>query len=165
MAKKDSTLNRELLHELLEYRDGNFYWKKQVGRCKIGDVAGVERIDGYKVIKINNILYYLHRVMFFYHHGYFPEMVDHINGIRSDNRIENLRGATRSQNGQNRKKTPNTSSNVKGVSWVKSTKNWKAQITLDNKIYYLGMFKKLEDAEKHIKKIREELVGVFTRHE
>lgn len=165
MATKDSKLKVEDIEKLFTYKDGNFYWKINTGRVKAGDLAGGSRPDGYKVIGINHTYYFIHRLVFFYHKGYFPKFVDHINGNKGDNRIENLREATKSQNGQNRKVSKNSVSGIKGVTWVASRKNWKAQISVDNKKYYLGQFKNLEDAKKCVIEVREKLAGIFAKHQ
>jgi hypothetical protein len=66
--------------------------------------------------------------------------VDHINLIKSDNRIENLRFATRSENNANRIKKANTSSMFKGVTWHAQRNKWKASIQIDGKNKHIGLF-------------------------
>ncbi|MEW4959716.1 HNH endonuclease, partial [Enterobacter cloacae subsp. cloacae] len=83
----------------------------------------------------------------FYVHGYLPEQeVDHINRIRSDNRIENLRLATRSENAKNKEKSKANTSGFKGVSQQKKTGNWVAHIRLNGKNKHLGTFRSPERA-------------------
>ena len=84
-------MTKEELHELFEYRDGNLYWKiNRVTKKCIGKKAGSKCKNGYEHIQINYKYIYSHRAIFLYHHGYLPKILDHINGIRDDNRIENL---------------------------------------------------------------------------
>lgn len=68
------------------------------------------------------------------------EQVDHINGDSSDNRLENLRLATNTQNARNRGKSKHNTSGYKGVFWHKATNKWTAQIGVDRKRIYLGIF-------------------------
>jgi len=75
---------------------------------------------------------YNHRFIYYYFNRIIPEVIDHINGIRNDNRIENLRNVTQQKN------TFNT--NAKGYCWDKKLKKWKAQIKLNSKTIYLGYF-------------------------
>jgi len=95
---------KEYLHEIFQYEDGNLYWKidvaKNVKACLI-----CKHIDsrGYKKVKINRKSYAQSRVVFMMHYGFLPKEIDHINCIRTDNRIENLRPASTIENGQNKK--------------------------------------------------------------
>ena len=64
-------MNKSMLNELFEYKDGNLYWKKRLSqRAKIGDKAGYLRKDGYVNIRINNKNYKAHRLVFVFHHDY-----------------------------------------------------------------------------------------------
>ncbi len=74
------------------------------------------------------------------HHGYLPEVLDHINRDRVDNRTDNLREATASENSQNQSMYKNNKSGFKGVSWFKRDKKWVAQIKIDGKKKHLGYF-------------------------
>ena len=100
-------MNKELLIELFDYSDGNFYWKKTVNtKIKIGQKAGCLKNDGYIQIRVEKKPYQAHRLIYLYHHGFLPDYpleLDHINRNRADNRIENLRIVTKSENQLNRK--------------------------------------------------------------
>ena len=110
-------------------------------RVKVGEVAGGKKNTGYIYFKINCKLYLAHRLAWLYVYGEFPvNFIDHINGIKDDNRIKNLRGATYQQNSFNRDGCKNKTSLFKGVSWSKASKKWKANATLKGKSYYLGLF-------------------------
>jgi len=102
--------------------------------------------DGYKTGILLGRAYLTHRVLLAMHIGYWPEYVDHINGNRADNRIENLREVTKVQNGRNTAMpTTNTSGHI-GVSWNSRDKRWSAYITLNRKRKALGNFKELQAA-------------------
>jgi len=66
-------------------------------------------------------------LIFLYHHGYLPKFVDHIDGNKKNNRIENLREATKSQNAMNQKVSTRNTSGIKGVMWHKRDKKWFVQ--------------------------------------
>ena len=96
----------ELLHELFEYRNGKLFWLKPFNsksRIKIGEEAGNDTSHGYRKIVINYKNYATHQLIFMMFHGYIPKEIDHINMVRNDNRIENLRSVTRSSNIKNQK--------------------------------------------------------------
>jgi len=136
-------MTKEQLHELFEYKDGNLIWKVRCGcRGKIGEVSGTIKTNGYRVIIINYKNYRAHRLIWIFHNGDITtsSQVDHINQIKHDNRIENLRLATNSQNNSNRPKRKDNKSGFKGVSWHKLKKKWQAFITHNNKTIYLGCF-------------------------
>ena len=119
---------------------------------------------GYIRIKINNKLYLLHRIIY----KYFNEdwdityshsnQIDHIDINPSNNRIENLRVATCSQNTRNQKKLNNCSSKFKGVSWHKGSSKWEAKISIDGKSKHLGYFTNEEEAAEAYKKINNEIM-------
>lgn len=94
------------MKDLFEYKNGELYWKVSRGRQKAGSLAGATITDGYKQVSINKKRYLVHRIIFQMFYGYMPEFpleIDHINRIRHDNRIENLRVLTHKENMQHRK--------------------------------------------------------------
>ena len=159
MADQDFTLTKELLHQLFKYRDGELYWKKR-NQKKAGCVNG----DGYRHIVIKGKLYGAHRLIFMMHYGYLPEFIDHIDNNRLNNKIENLREATRQQNSWNRKINANNKSGVKGVSWCKLTKKWRVQGRIDKKVKYLGVYETLEEAVNVISNFRFLNHGSFAKN-
>ena len=156
-------LTKEYLHEIFEYKDGELFWKVKRKRINLGDKAGRISKRGYKQIGVDGALYSSHRLIFFMHNGYLPETIDHINGNRADNRIENLREVTLSQNQMNRKFSKN-SSGVKGVVWHKLNNNWMAQLRFNGKNKYLGSFKDLELAELVVIEARDKYHGKYARN-
>jgi hypothetical protein len=106
---------------------------------KIGDVAGGVNDSGYVQIKIDRKLYQAHRLVFTWMYGETPEShVDHINMIKNDNRLVNLRVATRSENFGNQRAYKSNKSGLKGVHWCNHRKKWVAQIQHNNKSHSLG---------------------------
>ena len=163
-------LTVDLLNHLFEYdkETGNLIWKiKPSSRghsVKAGDIAGTLKSHGYLCVGINYNSYRAHRLIFLMHKGYLPKTVDHINGDKLDNRIENLRAATIGQNQHNRKTNANNTSGYKGVCWNKAQKKWTARITLERKNIHLGYFANVEEAAEVVRKAREELHGSFANH-
>ncbi len=142
-------LTQARVQELFDYRsDGELIRKVQTSNCiKVGDVAGCLNGIGYKVTMVGGKCYYNHRLIWLWNHGYFPEHgLDHINRIRDDNRIENLREVSQSCNLRNAKQRRNTSSGVTGVTWHKAGSKWRAHIRILNKMIYLGIYDTLLEA-------------------
>jgi hypothetical protein len=148
MANQNFTLTKKYLHTLFDYKDGNLYWKiKPSKKTKLNSLAGTFDKAGYLQIQINKKTYRAHRLIFLYHHGYLPLYVDHINGVRSNNKIENLREATKSQNSYNSKISIKNKSGFKGVSWVNSCKKWRVRIWVDKKSKSFGLFNDIDYAK------------------
>jgi hypothetical protein len=105
----------------------------------------------------------VHRIVYLLENGYVPRYVDHINGNRDDNRIENLRGASSHENIWNTGLTKRNTSGVKGVAWNPPTQNWRAQIKAAGK-KYTKSFQRLEEAQEWVEFVREELHGDFANH-
>ena len=152
----EAELTQEQLHELFEYRDGDLYWKPS----KAGTVDG----SGYLQTGIQGRYFKNHRLIFLMHHGYLPSLIDHIDGNKLNNKIENLRPATRSQNSFNSMKSKINKSGVKGVSWRENLKKYRARIYANKKTYELGHFEKLEDAERAVMEARLKYHGEFAKN-
>ena len=161
-------LTVDLLKHLFDYdkETGNLIWKApNTNNQKIGDIAGsLTPKVGYIRVGINGKKYYAHRLIFLYHKGYLPKTIDHINCDKVDNRIENLRAVTDSQNQHNRKLNSNNTSGYKGVYYHKPLNKWCAKIRLEYKGIHLGYYKTPEEADAVVRKAREELHGSFANH-
>lgn len=130
-----------------------------------GRSAGFTRISrGEKraVIKINGVTYYASRIAWFLFYGEQPTVIDHINGNPTDNRIENLRNVTQSENSKNHGKTTNGSGFPCGVRSLVSGR-FQARITHNKQIVYLGAFDSVDEASAAYKQKREHLFGEFNR--
>lgn len=141
-------ITEERIKELFYYCEdcGNFFWKKASRGIKKNKKAGCKNSLGYIVIGVDGFLHYSHRMAWLLKYGYIPEEIDHINRDTSDNRIENLREATRSENSFNKPKRACNTSGYKGVTFCKQTNKWRAQLTVNKKRINLGRFNKKEDA-------------------
>ena len=161
-----SILTQELVQSLFEYKDGELYRKVKTNRnIKIGDKAGSLRDDGYSHTMINGKLYKNHRIIFLCHHGYLPQFIDHIDGNPSNNRIENLREATLTQNQYNSKTPYNNTSGIKGVSWHKKHEKWEVTLQINGKSKYFGIYENIELAELVAIEARNKYHGNFARHQ
>lgn len=158
------------LKRLFDYRDdGNLIRKVATGgQCgQIGTVIGSvstysNRPDKkYISTKIQGISYKVHRLIFLWHNGYLPEQLDHINRITLDNRIENLRPATISENASNRKIFSSNTSGAKGVSWHKISKKWFVYIDINKKRKNIGYFDDFELAELVSLEAHDKFHGAF----
>ena len=131
------------LRELLRYapETGEFTWKVSHPRAKAGAVAGTTDHYGYVVIRLDGHLYKAHRLAWLYVQGVWPSKnIDHINRIKNDNRMENLRLADQSINMHNVDVRVNSKSGVAGVTWRADRKKWNARIKVGYKNFNLGLF-------------------------
>ena len=135
------TQNR--LRELLQYapETGEFMWRVSHPRAKVGAIAGATDHYGYVVIRLDGHLYKAHRLAWLYVHGVWPpKNIDHINRVKNDNRMENLRLADQSINMHNVDVRVNSKSGVAGVTWRADRKKWNARIKVGYKNFNLGLF-------------------------
>lgn len=159
---KKIELTQNELKELFNYKDGGLYWKINRGINKLIDKrVGYLDSGRYRIVGINGRNYREHRLIYKWHYGYCPPELDHINRNPSDNRIENLRPATRSQNLMNQKIKKGCSSKHKGVSWYKQRKVWVARIKKDGKTYHLGQYINEERAAFVYNEAAKRLYGEF----
>lgn len=148
-------LTQGRLQELLIYdpETGIFRWKHRPQSRPswnarfAGKIAGTLNLIGYVQIGIDLKLYFGHRLAWLYVHEAWPSLgIDHIDGDGSNNKIANLRVATKSENQQNRPRISKNSSGTLGVSWDKPRKKWAVSAFLDGKQHHLGRFTSKEEA-------------------
>ena len=141
-------MNKELVAEYFQHCDGKLFWKKPPCLNKqylIGQEAGtINPTTGYRQIKWMQKIYKAHRLIYLLEHGFVPKEIDHINGDKQDNRLKNLRPATRSQNECNKAVGIKNASGYKGVSWSKTAKSWMVRVQKDKRTLYYGCFNDLE---------------------
>lgn len=158
-------LTQSVLRQRLHYspRTGVFTWTG-VGcgrRVKKGDIAGSVWSTGYRRISLSRRAYGEHRLAFLYMTGRFPTQVDHRNRNKKDNRWSNLREATASQNGANRRFSRNNTSGFKGVTFHKGTSKWQAGRRFGEKFVHLGLFETREEAAMAYQRAMQKTYGVF----
>ena len=135
-------------NEIFEYRDGNLFWKIKIFRSKrnIGDIAGGLRNNNYRQVQYGNKQYMEHRIIWEVYYGPIPEdlEIDHINRIRDDNRLENLRLVSKEQQQINRIVKDKTGK--RGVYFNKISGKYYSQIKVKKVRFNLGYFNTIEEA-------------------
>ena len=168
-------ITQALLKELVTYDPdtGIFIRTKAIARQnKVGDIVGSKHNAGYLRAEFEGKSYLLHRLAYLYHYGYIPEEIDHIDGDKTNNKIENLRPCTRSQNMLNTVLRSTNTTGIKGISWKKNRNAYAAQIMVQGKLYsrtfsmtqYGSKEIALQLAVNWIKETRELVCKEFTNH-
>lgn len=146
MIKANEILNKELLHHLFVYKNGELVWRVNKRKSLVNCIAGCVDKYGYRRINIKCKTYYAHHLVWIFHNGTInSEFIDHINHKKSDNRIENLRLATILDNNRNASLCKGTNP-FNGVRFDKRGKSWKVYIKERGIDIHLGYFKQLEEA-------------------
>lgn len=156
------TISQEEIRNLLDYNPdtGLFFWKRNRGKILAGTKAGHPNSMGHLEIKINYKAYLAHRLAWLYIYGHFPEGdIDHANRVRNDNRLSNLRLATRSQNIANSRRKLGASG-YRGVH--AHGPSWRAMIKKNGKLMVLGTYKTPEAAYEAYCKASKKLFGEFS---
>jgi hypothetical protein len=137
-------INADYVKSVLDYDalTGQFRWTKSHQRSLIGKTTGTPLKTGYIALTIKNKQYKAHRVAWLYMFGSWPDGdIDHINGVKSDNRIANLRIAVGSLNAENiRSASANSTTQLLGVSYRTCKRKYRATITVSKKTIHLGYF-------------------------
>jgi len=156
------TLTFDRLREVLSYDVGTGVFTWRVKHAHARAIAGAKDYYGYCVIRIDGKLYKAHRLAWLYTHGEWPvKPLDHINQIKDDNRISNLREATQSENMHNIRLRSNNKSGVSGVVWRSDRNKWNARIKVGYKNFNLGLFADMADAIKARKAAEDRLLSVI----
>ena len=159
-------LTQQQTIDLFDYKDGNLYWRiSKAKHTNIGDLAGYVNSDGYVIVGVKYRYYGAHRIIFLREHGWLPKIVDHIDGNRANNKIENLRAATQAQNAANTKKSTRNKSGHKNISWDNEYKFWRVVIQLNGRSNFIGAFKDLEMAVLIAAEHRDYYHRNFARHD
>ena len=154
-------MNQEKVKALFDYRDGGLHWKHDRGsNAKAGNRAGRLLKTGYRSVHVSGRRYQEHRLIYLWHHGVMPAQVDHINRLKADNRIENLRAADHSSNQMNTAARGNHSG-FRGVRFVPKTGRWVARIYRKGKEIRLGTFATPDAAIAAYQAAAKEMFGDF----
>lgn len=154
-------LTQAELKQLLTYDADTGQFTRLVSatrKDRVGKIAGTVNMNGYRNIKLGKNVYKAHRLAWLYVYGEWPEnLIDHINGVLDDNRIENLRSVTHKQNMENQTLHVNNTSGHRGVIWKSSEQKWMARLTHHGKRVTIGRFSTLEEAAAAAKAMRDQL--------
>lgn len=164
-----SGILRQIPQEVFDFfrydsETGKIYWKRRSGQKGVpGKEAGHTNRSGYVEIRLNKKTYLAHRIAWALFHGTteVPQMLDHINNCRADNKIKNLRPATAQQNPKNQKPKKGGTSQFKGVSWYSRHQKWQAQIRREGKSIHLGYYNSQEKAHNVYREAALSLHGEF----
>lgn len=149
-SKSGTTLTQERLRELLDYNEatGEFTWRRTGNGRSAGLRAGsLNKSLGYVLLHVDGRKYYAHRLAWLYMNGRMPEgVIDHRDGNRANNRIENLRQAPQALNSANSKKHKNNTTGFKGIIKNVGCESWSARIRAFGVTRHLGSFNTPEAA-------------------
>ena len=151
-------ITQSRLCELFFYKQGKLLRKVGVKGSPMFTEIGTLKPKGYRVAVVDGKSYRLHHLIWIYHHGKKVPELDHINRDRDDNRIENLRPCTHTQNLGNMKARVHK---YKGVTFDKFNNKWRAQITVDYSNISLGRYPTIEEAALAYNKAATEHFGKF----
>jgi hypothetical protein len=147
--KNKLKLTQNQVKEIFDYHeDGYLIWKKRIARVVyVGTRAGsFNTANGYYTVGIFGYTYKVHRIIFLWHKGYLPELVDHEDQDPTHNWIDNLREVSTQCNARNCRISKNNTSGVVGVGKDTHSIKWKSQIKVNRKNYNLGLFDNFDDA-------------------
>lgn len=160
-------VNQKLLKELFSYKDGDLFWNvRMANRVYVGDAVGSVHDDEYQYKRVGILgkRYLLHKIVYMWHYGTMPNVVDHIDGNSANNRIENLRAATKSENSLNKKVRADSSTGIKNVTWYKPLKKWVVNLSVNKKRKHIGYFEDLELASLVALEAMEKFHGQFSSY-
>lgn len=165
LIKKDRDIPQSRVRELFDYDPETGIMVRKINvhsgrgssigggkiQARAGEIVGSENPStGYLYVRVDGSVRFLHRIVWLWYHGYMPETdIDHINRIKTDNRIENLREVSRTCNVRNRSLNRNSSSGIKGVSYCSRAKAWKPYINVGGVRACLGYFEDKVEAAAH----------------
>lgn len=165
MKLKEKSIPVSTLREYFSYDGINLIWKRTTtNRVKRGAIAGSKTVSGYLQVGFLGVDIKVHRIIWALVHGYWPELIiDHKDGNRLNNRIENLRETNFNGNLRNMRIPSHNTSGIKGVGFCKQTKKWTCSIHVNNKKIWLGRYDTKEEAAKVYEEASKKYHGEFGR--
>jgi hypothetical protein len=159
-------LTQSLLKEIFSYHPDGYLIRNRSG---VAVEPKITKHHRYARVVIKNKPYAMHRIIFLWHHGFLPKVIDHADNDRLNNRIENLREATHQQNAMNKKRDCNSRSPYKGVTPSSRPRkdglfSWEVRVSVSGKQVHLGTFNDIEVANQVAVLAREKYHGQFARH-
>ena len=150
-------------HLLYNKNTGIFYWNVNRQKIQKGSIAGGLSSEGYIQIRVLGKKMSAHRMAWLLHYGTLPNNIDHINGIKTDNRIENLREATQSENMRNYAHNTKNTSDYKNVVWNKKAFKWQVGLRVEGKKKHIGLFNSINEAVEAAQSARQQFHGAFAK--
>jgi len=147
--------------EFLSYNPetGVFTWKVNLRAVNAGDVAGTKDKDGYQVIFFKGKCFKAHRLAWFFVYNEMPkDTIDHINRVRDDNRIQNLRVISQLEQMHNLGMNKKNRSGFTGVYWYTDRSKWVAQVVYKGEVHYVGMFDDAKEASMQRDAFKRDLI-------
>jgi len=179
MSGRYETVTPEILRQLIRFDEatGEYFWKERDASlfknerrisCFRSRFVGKKLFTkptrhGYGAAIVLGYSFLAHQIVWAFHHGEWPKMIDHINGDRFDNRLENLRECTPSENQKNKAMLARNTSGRIGVTWNRQRRKWYSSIRVENKYIFLGSFHSLDDASD-ARARAEKLYGFHPNH-
>lgn len=152
-------MTRKKLEKLFVYKDGALLRRNDTVAGKAMEKVGADSGQGYFRVYLKGKRVFVHKIVWILHHGEIPNLfqIDHINGKRGDNRIENLRLVTVQDNHKNKRRPTTNTSGVIGVNWKKERSRWRVSIGNGTKHgKFIGYFIGFDDAVKARKQAEKE---------
>lgn len=149
-------LTREEVQEVFDYSEGNLIYKKGTCHNSAGTAAGSITGDGRLEVWCKNKHHLVHRLIFLYHHGHLPDIVDHIDQDYTNNKIENLREATKSENNHN-SSVVRSATGYRGVIYAPHIGKYRARLIVEGKRYECGYWETAEAAGGAYLRLKKEL--------
>jgi hypothetical protein len=161
--KGKNMLPQQQVIDLFTYIDGKLFYRQI--RKGHRALAGGPANTGYWRVNINGKKYQAHRLIYLMFNGHMPMLIDHIDGDKTNNRIENLRAATRAQNQHNRKVRHDNISSAKNVRWDKKARKWRVVVSQPySKQEHIGYFEDLDMAKFVASEYHDKYHGEFANH-
>ena len=162
-------VNQEYLNKIFEYNKetGVLIWKvTRSSKVKCGMIAGSlnPHNGGYIQVIFNKRAYYAHKIIWEMIYGERPKYLDHIDGNRANNRLNNLRSVNASQNACNSRVSKRNTTGYKGVHWNKQRNKWTVFVRKNRKLHYGGAYINLIDAIQCAIQLRIKLHGEYCNH-